>query len=276
MRYDAPFFQVPRTPHDTSQGSIELPILYGDVEVAYAFFRADEGAVAPMLDDTGLQALPYASSRCVVGVACFAYHDSTVGAYNEVGVVVPVVPRGQQVAMGGLPEMLRTLSRPEERHAGFHVLHLPVTTAIANAGGRELWGYPKFVTEIEMTLRSRTLSCAVQDPEGHGRVMRLHGRLGVGLPMPALSLLTYSLLDGKVLRTTVDARGGMRAHAGGGVRLEVGPSEHPMAQTLTDLGLGSATPVAVLTTDAFQSRLNAGVPIGSVIGRPVGAATPGR
>lgn len=259
-----PFFQVPRTVHTTSQGDVDLPIVYERVDAAYAFFRVDEAAVAPMLTGTGLRTTPFAGTSCLAGLACFAYHETSVGPYNEVGVVVPAVPTDHPVSVGGLPELVRTLSHPNERWGGFHVLHLPVTTAIANAGGRELWGYPKFVTSIDMALGRRSLSCAVSDPDDDGMLMRLDGRLGMGIPTPALSLVTYSVLDGQLLRATVDVRGRMRAHAGRHLRLDVGTSHHPMAETLRTLGLDGTSPVALLETRAFQSRLNAGVPIGTV------------
>lgn len=267
MNYDTPFFQVPRTSAETSQGPVELPILYGDVQVAYTFFRADTAAVTPLMAGTGLQEVPYSTSGCLVGVACYEYRDTTVGTYNEVGVVVPAVPAGEHVPMGGLPDLLRTRTRPEERRAGFHVLHLPVTTELANAGGRELWGYPKFVTAIDVALRDRSLACTVHDPDGPGTILRLEGSLGPGLRAPSLPLLTYSVLDDRLLRTTVDVRGGMRAHAGRGLRLDVGTSYHPMADTLRDLGLDEAAPALVLTSTSFQSRLNAGVAIGTVPAR---------
>lgn len=264
MTYDEPFFQVPRTTAETSQGPIELPILYGDVHVAYAFFHSPTSAVVPLLAGTGLQPVPISGARCLVGIACYRYRDTSVGPYHEVGVVVPAAPRGEGATLAGLPELLRTRTRPEERHVGFHVLHLPVTTEVANAAGRELWGYPKFVTPIDVELDTRALRCTIDDPDDDSTIMRLEGPLGVGLTVPALSLLTYSVRDDQVLRTTVDVRGGMRAHLGRGVRLDVGRSRHAMADTLLGLGLDGATPDLILTTTTFQSRLNAGVRLGPV------------
>jgi hypothetical protein len=93
--------------------------------------------------------------------------------------------------------------------------------------------------------------------------MAIEGQAGVvGVPSPTLPIVLYSRLEGTLLRTTVNARGGNTLRTAGSVRLSIGGSAHPMAQTLHRLGMDGASPLSVLTTHRFQSRLNAGASLG--------------
>jgi hypothetical protein len=152
----------------------------------------------------------------------------------------------------------------DERHLGFFILDLPVTTPLANAGGRELWGYPKFVTSIPFHLDRKRFEGSVIDPEGDAEIFTLSGRLLPAIPAPPMSLVLYSHHQGNLLRATVNVRGRMNLRPGGSLQIRVGESTHRMARNLRDLGLDEARAALVLDTHRFQSRLNAGVPIGKV------------
>lgn len=256
-----PFFQVPRTTHTTTSGPIDLPILYHDVSALMTFFVADRQAVEAKLDGTGLRPALTIGSRAIVGIACYEYRRTTVGPYNEVGIGLPVLPEGAPAPRN----LIRALyGSVDERRLGFFILDLPVTTAIANAGGRELWGYPKFVTSIPLRLEKARFEGSVLDPDGHGVIFTLSGRLLPSLPAPPMSLVLYSHHRGNLLRTTVDVRGRMHLRPGRSLQLRVGESSHPMAANLRMLGLDQSHPALVLDTHRFQSRLHAGAPIGRV------------
>ena len=47
LTHNAPFFQVPRQRVQTSQGAVELPILYYDTSTLNAFFLVDKAKVEP-------------------------------------------------------------------------------------------------------------------------------------------------------------------------------------------------------------------------------------
>jgi hypothetical protein len=251
-----PFFAVPRTPVATSEGTVDLPILYVDVSNLMAFFAVPTRAVTALLEGTGLKASVDMGGRSIVGLSFYEYRDTTVGVYNEVGLAVPVMDAGVK---GRLRDVADLLLAVEKRRTAFYVVDLPVTTAAANAAGREIWGYPKFITRIDYSLRGGVVAMAVHDPSGDEAILRFDGRLSPGLPTPPLSLVTFSQLDGRRVRTEVNVRGRMRASVPLTARLRVGRSQHPMAQRLRQLKLDGKRPLLVVDTDRFQSRLNEGV-----------------
>lgn len=259
VAHDDPFFQVPRHAIDTSEGVVELPIMYYDTSAVFAFFLAGQERVERVLAGTGLVPALTVGNRALVALACFEYRDTSVGVYNEVGLSVAVTRPGETQRFGGWGELLATLQQPEQRHVAFHILDLPVTTAAANAAGREIWGFPKFVTDIPFRLDGREMACQVMVPGSSVPVMTLAGTMGRSVPAGPLSLALLSSREGHLCRSTVNARGATRLALPGSVRLVVNDGDHAMGGRLRALGLENAAPLALMWTHAFQSRLNEGV-----------------
>ncbi|MFZ5531477.1 MAG: acetoacetate decarboxylase family protein [Pseudomonadota bacterium] len=272
MQHD-PFFQFPRESRATPAGAVELPIFYFDTTAVLAFFRADAAAARALLPP-GLELAVEWGGNTIAGLALYEYRDTSVGGYNEVGLALPVYQSGNGRPRRRWQDLF---ARSDERALGFHILDLPVTTELANAAGRGLWNFPKFVTRIPFRLTTGRLDCEVRAPNGGGAIMTLAGATRALLPLPSVDLVLYSELEGQWLRTLVNTRGGMRLHVPGTVRLAVGAASHPMAQRLRDLGLDGARPLALLSSTEFQSRLNAGAVVGGAgQGPAVAKARPAR
>lgn len=263
-----PFFDVPCTSVSTSQGPVQLPILYRKTRNVNAFFMADACKVQQALDQSSggaMQATCLWRGQAMVGLACYEYVDTSIGPYHEIGIAIPVVRRGVKPRLGHWLQALSDVDKPG-RELGFHVLYLPVSTPAACAAGREIWGLPKFIAPMQYARQGARVKVVLSDPDLPTRpeaaILTLSGDLGVAMPGPSMSLVLYSQGTGGWLRTTVNVRGGLHLHAPGSVRVHVGTSQHPMAHTLRQLGLGDARPFCVTDTDRFQSRLNLGRAMG--------------
>jgi len=249
------FFQYPRTPFTTSEGAIDLPIFYYDDSVLMALFRVDYDKAQAMVAEQGLQAVRASGGKALVGVAFYEYRDTSIGGYNEVGLAIAVVPKATRAPRFPMLEMLKPLDMAS---VGYFIVDLPVTTPAACAGGREIWGYPKFVTNIGFSLRGNGFDGFVTDPDTGRNLLRLYGNAGPGLPGPLLDLVLYSRLKGQMLRALVNTRGGARICLPGSMQVEVSDSQHPMARHLRELGLNNARPFMLFYSHALQLRLNAG------------------
>lgn len=253
-----PFFQYPRTSVATSAGEVQLPILYYDDSQCMGIFLVEHAVAQAMVEAEGLDAVRVAGGSALAGVAFYEYRQTSIGNYNEVGVAIAVVPRGTPVPRLPALDMVRSL---DKARVGFFILDLPVTTAIACAAGRELWGYPKFVTPIRVTLDGSHFRGGVSDPAGGGDIVTMIGNAGAAMPSPLLNLVLFSRHEGALLRTLVQTRGGGRVALPGSIKLTVGPSSHPMAHRLRQLGLDGASPAVVMYSERLQLRLNAGAPL---------------
>jgi hypothetical protein len=256
---ESPFFQVAQTTYSTSQGGLALPLFYFEASNLTAFFLANREAATARLRGTGLRLAVTAGGRAPVGLVHCEYKRTSVDAYHEVALVLPVLPEGAPPLRNPLQALYGSV---EDRNFGFHTLDLPVTTSVADSCSRELWGFPTFVTEIPFHLDRKSFQSTVRDPDGHEDILWMSGRLLPGAPVPPMSLVLYTHLDGELLRCTVNVRGWMTLRPAHNLRLHVGESTHRMAQHLREFGLDGARPVIVMDTHRFQSRFNAGMPVG--------------
>lgn len=241
--------------HRTSKGNVGLPIIYNDGSALLAYFTVEQRKVAAALPGWLQPAFTH-MGRTVVSMAFFDYRDTSVGSYLEVAIAVPVVDKGDVVPL--LPER-ELFQPPADRHVGFHILHLPVTTEIANASGRELWGFPKFVTPIEFHVAGAQVRARVTDPDDPLQdILAFDGTLLQGITMPTFDMLLFSRRKHTYLRTQIDIHSDFAIGIGMGLKLRVGTSQHAMANTLRDLGLNNAKPFLLQYSAHFRALLHAG------------------
>ncbi|MGK5094661.1 acetoacetate decarboxylase family protein [Deltaproteobacteria bacterium TL4] len=249
------FFDVPHTSFETSQGNVDLPILYYEGSAVFVFFLVDTKRVLPKLKGTGLKPYPVFPGKTLAGIAAFEYRDSSIGSYNEVGIALLVYPE-KTIVPPLIP--LQFLKKSRSRNWGFYILDLPVTLASAHVAGSELWGYPKFVTDISFDLTDRWFECSVLDPEIHAPIMTVSGDLTPGIKLQGLDLVLFSHLQTSMLKTIIDVNATFKTSVAHGIQLQTGSSQHRMTQNLKELGLGETSPFLIQTSADFQSRLNAG------------------
>lgn len=250
-----PFFQYPLRDYPTSQGAVAMPILYYDCSNFMAMFFVAHDKAQSLVRADGLEAVRFKNGKALAVVAFYEYRQTAIGPYNEVGVAIAATPPG--MALSPVP-LLSLFRHPDNNRVGLNVIDLPVTTEAACAAGREIWGYPKFVSPISFSLQGRHFSGAVTDPSSTSHLIRLAGKTGPGIPAPLLDLVLYSRHHGQILRGTANTRGGGKICLPGSVRLHVSDNRHRMAENLRRLGLVDTKPALVNHTHTLQLRLNAG------------------
>jgi hypothetical protein len=246
---DSFFARVPEAPHSTTEGPVVLPIRYRDASLFGVFFAADLDACRALVGPRSIEPWPLLG-RAVVALFAWEYRDSSVGAYNEVGLGIQARRRGSTPS---LLRLARDMTADDDQ--GIWVVNLPVTTQAAFTAGVELWGYPKYVTPI-----------ATRFDEGGARV-RLGDELSLSLgrlhgpSLPGLPVVTYTAQRGRLLRTVIDVDHRSRWGTGAGAHLEL-LGDGPTASSLRALGLAGKKPLASFRTDTFRARLPAGVDVG--------------
>jgi hypothetical protein len=171
----------------------------------------------------------------VVVLYCIEYRKTDLGPYNEVGLTVLSAAPGDPIP-------------------AIYVLNLPVTTVAATHAGREIWGYNKFVTPIDVNSDGKKFSTIFRDPNNE-MIGTLEGRRGPSIPAPAIDILTFTLLKGRAIKTRIQVLTPFHASSGDGFVFKVGTSRHSMANNLRTLALDGARPVLVQYADPFQALL---------------------
>lgn len=256
---DDDFSPVPHERLPTAAGAVEVPILYRRTTWVMAGFRVDHAPAQAAVHPFGLEAVRLPGAQAFAVLTFASYGESTIGPYGESGLALACVPAGAGAAVPSIMSLWR--SRLARQGVGYAVLHLPVTSGLARAAGRDIWGYPKFVTAIEARIDGRHLFGDVRDPDSGGSLVHLEGRAGFALPSPSLDVLLYSRLGGVTLAAMVEARGMGWLCTPGSVRLAPLAGSHPMAATLAMLGLDGARPAVVFHAEGMRMRLCRGYPL---------------
>jgi hypothetical protein len=256
------FLDVPRTPAQTSQGQFDLPALYQDVSVRQLLFWVDYAKALPKLEGTGLAPMELQKGKTVAMLIFYNYRRVVdVEPYEEIALAIPAELKSDKKGA----RKMRTFFGVPLIPSGIsgYVLELPVTTAQARAGGRELWGYPKFLTRLPFKFYQTGFEFSALDPEGSEPIFTVKADLGrgKGFGMKGFDMVTLSNLDNKILRTVINIEAKFRVHLKRPVEINIGTVKHRFADNLRDLGLEGKQTAIIMCTDAFRSRLNRGEPV---------------
>jgi len=212
-----------------------LPLRYFDVQCLVATFPTDLIRAAELLKGTGLIAVSQEDGKAVVSLYCIEYRITDIGPYNEVGFTVLAAAPGDPIPAS-------------------YVVHLPVTTAVANRAGREIWGYNKFVAGIDISNDGKNFSTILRDTE-NAVICSLEGSRGASIPTPPADIVTFTLLNGRVIKTLIQVLTPSHASSGEGFVFKVGASRHSMTNDLRTVALDGARPVLVHYADPLQALL---------------------
>jgi len=200
-----------------------MPVEVRDASVAAATFLVPAGPVQRLIADTGLEVASVLGGRAMCSLAAIDYKDNDLGDYNELAVAFMVRPH-DHAGQNGRSRMAPYIHR------------LPVDQSFTCEAGRSIWGFPKWVTSIE--IRDEVGVCSTVLIEEGRHVLTFSVRRSFGVPFPSreLPLQAYSFADGVVRRTPWLTRSsGVRGRPGGAV-VVLGDG-HPMADELRSIGL---------------------------------------
>jgi hypothetical protein len=212
-----------------------LPIRYFDVQCLVATYLTDLDRAAGLLKSTGLQAVSQEDGKAVVLLYCIEYRITDIGPYNEVGLTVLAAAPGDPIPAN-------------------YVVNLPVTTAVASRAGREIWGYNKFVAAIDVKSDGKNFSTILRDTDAE-MIGSLEGRRGASVPTPPTDILTFTLHQGRLIKTVIRVLTPSSSSSGEDFVFKIGTSSHPMTSNLRTVALDGARPVLVHYTDPFQALL---------------------
>lgn len=183
------------------------PILYHRSRSTSTFHRASYEAVRDILPADDLYPVRMPGGDAVISISGMQHEEITANGveglaalpYGEVLVAAAVTRRP---APPFLPLVAPTWSGIA---AGFFVLHLPVTTRVARDAGRLIWGYPKFVADMEF--EESVEASRVQLSEGGHDILTLSAR-PMGRPtIEQGRWVLYSVLGAELIEESMPIHG---------------------------------------------------------------------
>jgi hypothetical protein len=234
-----------------SLGELELPVRVTDGSSLACIYRVKLDAARAVLPTDCFEPVPV-GGEALVQVTAMEYGESSIGPYNELGVMVLARRAG---SMPSRMRMLMSLASVED--AGWYVLNLPVSTGFACAAGRELWGHPNYLTRVDTEFDHEDAQVIL------GEELVLEHRARFGVKVPGRPFVYFSELEGRLLRTVVPVEHSQRMGGARSVRIQV-TGDGPTAETVRRLGLERRRPMLAARADHVKLALRLGIPIGSV------------
>jgi len=207
---------------------ITLPCVVRDATAAVAFYLVSASAAQKLIAKSGLRIAQILPGRTVCTLGTMNYKDSDLDGYHEVALTFFVHEPGSRP----LP-LISTVLGMARGSLSAYVHWLPVDGGLTCEAGRSIWGFPKFVTQIDISTEGDTeRSTLTVDGE---RVLTQTVRMGGSRSFTDRKQIAYSMLDGQLSRIPSDMSAQDLGARLGGATLEVGTG--PMADELRSLGL---------------------------------------
>ncbi len=193
---------------------------------------AAQRIVAP----TGLEVAGPVPGRAMLALAVCRYDDTDLDPYHEVAMSFVVrthdAPTGASAA--------HKAGEFATGAIGAYIHRLPVDQEFTCAAGRDIWGFPKWVTSIDIDEpppgRPRPgTGTTARLTDGGDHILTLTIRSGGRLRLPSQAPPTYSFADGVLRCTEWTMSSTGTAGRPGGATLVLG--DHPVADELRSLGL---------------------------------------
>jgi len=211
-------------------------------------------AAQRIVDPTGLEATGPLPGRALMALAVCRYEDTDLDSYHEVAVSFVVRPHDAPAAATPL-ERLREFGSGS---IGAYIHRLPVDQEFTCAAGRDIWGYPKWVTTIDIDeprsgerRPGSGTTVRLVDDGVHVLTLTLAG--GGPVRLPSTAPPSYSFRDGVLRRTPWELSTEGVTGRPGGATMVLG--DHPMADELRSLGLPRR---ALFSSSAARMRASFG------------------
>jgi len=220
---------VSRTSRYTIQGhEVTIPVEVRDAGACMASFLVPAAAAQDLIGYSGLDVAEPLPGRAVCSLAFMRYLDGDLGPYHELAFAFLVRHKGMEPASA--------VTKSAEVARGFmgaFIHQLPVNQEFTLEAGRGIWGFPKFLADIDIDRAGPAARCELRHDGEH--VLTLSIRRGVSMPARGSSVDAYSHSDGVLRRTAWSMEPtGVRGRPGGAA-LSLG--DHPIAKELRALGL---------------------------------------
>jgi hypothetical protein len=223
--------------YDVGGTTVSMPVQVRDASAGTAVFDVDAAAAGALLPEA-YEVVEPAPGRAHLAVVVVDYRDNDLGSYLEVGLMLFVRPRA-----GG--------------EDGTFIFRLPVDQPFTCDAGRQIWGFPKTLEQIELAYADATVTATLHMDGELVLRLTIPRDAGADGEMPPTPMTAYTLLDGGPHATTF-TQGGAGFSMGAEANVELGG--HPVAKELSALGLPAA-PAFTTWTERMRATFEAPRPL---------------
>jgi len=146
-RFELRHANTPLRLNETVEKNYQFPTFYGDVTCAMAVFFCSYERANALLPHPDMKPVSMGRGRALVVLSCYEYKNVLgVAPYNEIAMTIPVM-LNPAINVPVLPMLM-----PVFKSFGYYCFSMPVTSLENKIRGQKIWGLPKVVEEISITL----------------------------------------------------------------------------------------------------------------------------
>lgn len=140
-----------------------FPTLYGDVTCAIGVFLCDYDKAKALMPHPRMKPVAMPKGRALVTFSCYEYRQVRgVLPYNEIAMTIPVMI-DPSINVPVLPMIMDGMFK----NFGYYVFHMPVTSLENRIRGSDIWGLPKVVDTIDISVENGTSRILATDEQGN-------------------------------------------------------------------------------------------------------------
>lgn len=228
------FFQnVEQREVEITGGKCDVPILYRDVFAASGIFTAPALALKNLLPTSQLVPVEMFPGKGLLVFTAYDYRDTSIGPYREFAISIPA-RYNPRFNVPLVPALRMSFSFSYE----VFIWQLPLTSEVGLHAGIDIWGFPKFAADIDITQDEKTVTCTLAEEGQH--ILTLEVNKNAAKMKSFFDYVLYSVKDQELLRTHVDGISGSMGTSfrPGAARLELG--EHPLSRKIREVAPGKS------------------------------------
>lgn len=216
--------------YDIDGKQVDLPVLVNDAAMLMNIYTVDSQKAQALIADTGFKVVELWPGKALMQLLAVDYRENDLGDYNEAAIVFPVLTPGESQPLPVFGAMWRVM----RGKLANYVYRMPVNQGFTTHAGRYIWGFPKWVTDVDVHFNEHEARARFNDDDQ--LVFEISAKAGGKSKAPAQEAPSLAVRNGKAWKTVGITEGeGLRFSMGGNPP-RIG-EEHSLAKTLRALGL---------------------------------------
>jgi hypothetical protein len=209
---------------------VGFPVRVNRAAVLFNAFVVDSRVAQGMIEGSGYRVAELLPGRAILQLVLVDYRENDLGDYNEAAINFPVCAPGERRPF----PFFGTLAGIARGSLSNYVYRMPVDQGFTTHAGRFIWGFPKWVSRIDIEFgRERASGSFIDEGE---RVFSIGAKAGGSREQKEQRVSTLAIREGRAWKTYGTTGGAGLTFGLGGELPEIG-EKHPLARELRALGL---------------------------------------
>jgi hypothetical protein len=146
--------------HSVDGCDIDIPMKYEDLTSVMFFFLVEMNKAKKYIKDDNIQLVPFLGKFTLLAVNIFEYRKNPAGPFGEFTFSFPVMNQSKK----SVP-LLPLIFDQKFNNFGFYVIQLGATNDMARDHIEDIWGYPTFCNNLDISIKNiaGTMTCKIAE-----------------------------------------------------------------------------------------------------------------